>query len=116
MAKDELKSKIKDLFPEIEKYGLEFDLEMDKETDAWLARFKKGEHELATHLEEQDWRNAWLEKNVIIWAFSLVNLSVITARMAKIVDWACENSSLQGPGIMFHPKRKIFRMEIVLRR
>lgn len=54
MTKDELKSKIKDLFPEIEKYGIEFDLEMDKETDAWLARFKKGDHELATHLEEQD--------------------------------------------------------------
>jgi hypothetical protein len=54
MNKGELKAKIENLFPEIEKYGLEFSLEMDKDTDAWLARFKKGEHELATHLEEKD--------------------------------------------------------------
>ncbi len=52
--KDDLKAKIISLFPEIKKYGLEFDLEMDKANNAWLARFKKNEHELATHLEEKD--------------------------------------------------------------
>ncbi|RQD65472.1 hypothetical protein [Desulfonatronovibrio magnus] len=52
--KDELKTKIEGLFPEIQKYGLTFDLEQDAATQSWLAKFKKNEHELATHLEEKD--------------------------------------------------------------
>jgi hypothetical protein len=54
LDKTELKAKIKDLFPEIKQYGLEFDLEKDESKQAWLAKFKKGEHELATHLDEKD--------------------------------------------------------------
>ncbi len=54
LNKAELKSKIQDLFPEIQQYGLGFKLERDESSQAWLARFKKGEHELATHLEEKD--------------------------------------------------------------
>ncbi len=50
----DLKSKILKLFPEIEKYGLQLEVERDSAKDAWLARFKKNEHELATHLEEKD--------------------------------------------------------------
>lgn len=53
-SKEELKSKITTLFPEIEKYGLEFDLEMDMASNSWLAKFKKNGHKLATHLEEKD--------------------------------------------------------------
>jgi len=54
LTKLELKSKIEELFPEIERYGLEFDLEKDEDKNAWLAKFKKDEHELVTHLEEKE--------------------------------------------------------------
>ncbi|WP_028573548.1 hypothetical protein [Desulfonatronovibrio hydrogenovorans] len=54
ITRDDLKAKILKLFPEIEKYGLGFDLEMDDSKNAWIARFKKDQHELATHLEEKD--------------------------------------------------------------
>jgi len=54
MTKTELKSKIIQLFPEIEKYGLDLDVEMDKTKNVWLAKFNKDEHRLVTHLEEKD--------------------------------------------------------------
>lgn len=54
LTKAELKSKITELFPEIDKYGIELDVEMDKSKNAWLAKFKKGEHDLFTHMDEKD--------------------------------------------------------------
>ncbi len=54
LSKEDLKSKIIQLFPEIDQYGLELDVERDESQDAWLARVKKNENELATHLDEKD--------------------------------------------------------------
>ncbi len=54
VSKNDFKAKILGLFPEIEQYGLGFDIEMDEAKNAWLAKFTKNSHELVTHLEEKD--------------------------------------------------------------
>lgn len=51
---EDLKAKVLALFPEIEQYGLDTDLQFDSEQDAWLLTVKKGKDVLSTHLEEQD--------------------------------------------------------------
>ncbi len=50
----DLQQKILALFPEIEQYGLNMDLEFDPQQDAWLLTVSKGQDTLSTHLEEQD--------------------------------------------------------------
>jgi hypothetical protein len=54
MDKQELLQKLKELFPEFDRFGLEVDVDFDKEQNAWMAKIRKGSHELSTHLEEQD--------------------------------------------------------------
>jgi hypothetical protein len=49
-----LKAKLREIHPEIEKYGLGLDVRFDKSKQAWLAAFSKGNHTLETHLEEKD--------------------------------------------------------------
>ena len=51
---DDLRAKVLALFPEIEKYGLDMDLDFDPEKDAWLLTVRKDQETLSTHLEEQD--------------------------------------------------------------
>lgn len=50
----ELKRKIKEIYPEVEKYSVETDVKFDEETDSWLITMRKGENELSTHIEKQD--------------------------------------------------------------
>ncbi len=52
--KQELCSKIRDLYPDIGECGIDLDVEYDKEKEAWVVDLKKGVHELKTYLEPED--------------------------------------------------------------
>ncbi len=54
VSKEDLRSRILELYPEFNQFGLSLDLAYDEEKKAWLATVTKGEHQLSTHLEEQD--------------------------------------------------------------
>jgi hypothetical protein len=49
-----LKDKITEMYPEIEKHGISVSLDFDAQKNAYIVRFKKSGHELATHLEKKD--------------------------------------------------------------
>ena len=49
-----LKDKIMEMYPEISKHGISVGLDFSKEKNAYIVRFKKGKHELTTHLEKKD--------------------------------------------------------------
>jgi len=49
-----LKDKIMQMYPEIEKYGISTSLDFNSEKNAYILKFKKGSHELTTHLEKKD--------------------------------------------------------------
>ena len=51
---EDIKKKLHQIYPEIEQFGLNMALKFDESQNAWIATFTKGEHELSTHLEEQD--------------------------------------------------------------
>jgi len=49
-----LKEKIMEMYPEIAKHGISVGLDFNKEKNAYIVTFKKGRHELTTHLEKKD--------------------------------------------------------------
>ncbi len=49
-----LKDKIMEMYPEIAKYGISTSLDFSSEKNAYILKFKKGQHELTTHLEKKD--------------------------------------------------------------
>jgi len=49
-----LKDKIMEMFPEIEKHGISTSIDFSSEKNAYILKFKKGSHELTTHLEKKD--------------------------------------------------------------
>lgn len=49
-----LKEKIMEMYPEIGKHGITVGLDFDSAKNAYVVTFKKGTHELATHLEKKD--------------------------------------------------------------
>lgn len=51
---NELKNKLKEIYPEIEKYNLQMQVKQDQETNSWLVTFSKGEESLSTHIEYED--------------------------------------------------------------
>ena len=50
----QLDKKIREIYPEIDKWGIKLDFEFDDETDAWLVKFTKGSDTLTTHLQRDD--------------------------------------------------------------
>jgi hypothetical protein len=50
----ELLAKIREMYPEIEKNGVQTSCHYDEKTEAWMVQFSFGEHSLDTHLEKQD--------------------------------------------------------------
>ena len=52
--KDELCSKIKDIYPDIGECGIDVNVDYDDEKKAWIVDLKKDRHELTTHLEPED--------------------------------------------------------------
>ena len=53
-GKDELGTRLREMYPEIDRYDLDMELEFSHEKDAWVITLRKGKHELATHLEKKD--------------------------------------------------------------
>lgn len=48
-----LEEKILEMYPEITKHGISVGLSFDEGKNAWIVKFKKGIHELTTHLEKK---------------------------------------------------------------
>ena len=51
---DQLKAKILEMYPEISKHDISCGLSFNDEKNAYILDFKKGVHELTTHLEKKD--------------------------------------------------------------
>lgn len=49
-----LEDKILEMYPEVTKHGISVSLNFDKNKNAYIVKFKKGTHELTTHLEKKD--------------------------------------------------------------
>jgi hypothetical protein len=49
-----LKEKILEIYPEITEHGIYLSIDFSNEKNAYIVRFKKGAHELTTHLEKKD--------------------------------------------------------------
>ena len=49
-----LEDKIMKMYPDIEKHGISVSLEFNQEKNAYIVKFKKGKHDLTTHLEKKD--------------------------------------------------------------
>ena len=49
-----LKDKIVEMYPDIAKHGISVSLDFDTTKNAYIVKFKKSSHELATHLEKKD--------------------------------------------------------------
>jgi hypothetical protein len=50
----ELKQKIMEIYPELDKYGVETTVKFEDETGSWIVTVKKGDNQLATHIEQED--------------------------------------------------------------
>jgi len=49
-----LKDKIMEMYQEIEKHAISVGIKFSEEKNAYIVNFKKGQHELTTHLEKKD--------------------------------------------------------------
>ena len=49
-----LKDKIMEMYPEVARYGIAVSLDYSEEKHAYIVRFKRGVHELTTHLDKKD--------------------------------------------------------------
>ena len=65
VTKENLAAKLKNIYPEIEQFGLQLQLEFDEQTKAWIATFNTPEHTLSTHLEEADVESCLLGKECV---------------------------------------------------
>ena len=54
ITSENLSAKLKQIHPEVDKYGLGLEVRFDEAKQAWVATFSKGEHTLETHMEEND--------------------------------------------------------------
>ncbi|GLI33905.1 hypothetical protein [Desulforhabdus amnigena] len=52
--KKTLDGKLREMYSEIDKHGLDLSLDFDDRKDAWIVKLSKGRHELTTHLEKKD--------------------------------------------------------------
>ena len=49
-----LKDKIAEMYPEVKRHGIAVSLDFSQEKNAYIVKFRKGGHELTTHLEKKD--------------------------------------------------------------
>lgn len=49
-----IKEKITEMYPEIDKHKIIMSVDFDAAKDAYIVKFKKDHHELATHVEKKD--------------------------------------------------------------
>jgi hypothetical protein len=53
-TKEDLKTKLLQMYPEIQAFGLSLSLELDKGKDAWIVSFEKGGHRRHAFLDKKD--------------------------------------------------------------
>jgi hypothetical protein len=80
-SKDNLAMKLKEMYPEIEKFGLSLGLEYDDDKDAWVVSFSKGEQKRHAFLDKKD-ADACIEGNACIY------LGVLIAQYIKDMEMA----------------------------
>ncbi len=51
---EELKTKLKEMYPEIGKFGLSLTIIFDNQKDAWIVTFEKGGHQRHAFLDRKD--------------------------------------------------------------
>ena len=49
-----LKEKLREMYPEVEKYRVSVGLTFNEEKDAYVLKFKRGKQELITHIDKSD--------------------------------------------------------------
>ncbi|NWF76968.1 MAG: DUF2934 domain-containing protein [Nitrospirae bacterium] len=54
ISNSELRNKILELYPEIQKSNIDFSLRFNKDKNAYIVRLKKNRHTLTTYLEKND--------------------------------------------------------------
>jgi hypothetical protein len=52
--KNALAAKVREMYPEVDKYGIDLSVEFDKDQDSWLIKFHKGGNDLYTHISEKE--------------------------------------------------------------
>lgn len=50
----DLEAKLREMYPDIDKFKFDMNLTYDEGKAAWIVRLKHGKHELTTHLEKAD--------------------------------------------------------------
>ncbi len=70
-SKEDLKSKLLDMYPEIKKNDLSTDLAFDDAKKAWVVTFSKGEHSRHAFLDKKD-ADACVDGNVCIYLGVLI--------------------------------------------
>ena len=78
-SNDQLKAKLLELYPEINSYGLEVDLDFDKNKNAYVVTFSKGEHNRHAFLDKGD-ADSCIEGNACIY------LGVLIAQYIKDLE------------------------------
>ena len=78
-TKDELKSKLLEMYPEIKSFGLSTELEFDSVRGAWVVTFSKGNHSRHAFLDKKD-ADACMEGNACIY------LGVLIAQYIKDLE------------------------------
>jgi hypothetical protein len=49
-----LESKLRSMYPDIDRYGFDLSLDFNQQKDAWIVKMQHENHELTTHLERTD--------------------------------------------------------------
>jgi hypothetical protein len=70
-TKDDLKSKLLAMYPEITKYGLSLSVEFDEDKNAWIVTFEKEMHQRHAILDKKD-ADACIDGNVCIYLGMLI--------------------------------------------
>jgi hypothetical protein len=70
-TKDDLKKKLSQMYPEIQKFGLSLSLDFDKGNDAWVVSFEKGNHKRHAFLDKKD-ADSCIDGNVCIYLGMLI--------------------------------------------
>ena len=78
-AKEDLKEKLLELYPEITTYGLSVELEFDQGKDAWVVTFAKGDKTRHAFLDKRD-ADMCIEGNACIY------LGVLIAQYIKDLE------------------------------
>jgi len=78
-AKEGLKKKLLEMYPEITTYGLSTELQFDEEKDAWVVSFSKGNANRHAFLDKGD-ADACIEGNACIY------LGVLIAQYIKDLE------------------------------